>query len=44
LKKLFDLLALEGPIILGIILRIGGFRIVGGHGNLIANIVGEFTR
>jgi hypothetical protein len=40
LKKLFDLLAFDGLVFFGI----GRIRLVCGHGNLIADIVGEFGR
>ncbi len=40
LKKLFDLLAFDGLILFGI----ARIRLVLGHGNLIADIVGEFAR
>jgi hypothetical protein len=40
LKKLFDLLAFDGLVLLWI----GRIRIICGHGNLIADIVGEFAR
>ena len=43
LKEIFELLALEGPVVLGTSLGICGFRIVCSHGNLIAAIVGELT-
>ena len=38
LKKFFDLLAFDGLVFFGI----GRIRLVCGHGNLIADIVGEF--
>jgi len=44
LKKLFDLLAFGGLVVLWIGLWIGRIRIVCAHGNLIADIVGEFLR
>jgi hypothetical protein len=40
LKKLFDLLAFDGLVFFGI----GRIRLVCAHGNLIADIVGEFGR
>jgi hypothetical protein len=44
LKKLFDAFAFDGLVLLRIgILTIGWTCIVCGHGNLIANIVGEFA-
>jgi hypothetical protein len=54
LKKLFDLLALDGLVVLSLSaghslghsleLWIGRIRMVCAHGNLIADIVGEFAR
>ena len=44
LKKLFDLLAFDGLVLPLVLLSIGRIRIVFGHGNLIADIVGEFAR
>jgi hypothetical protein len=44
LKKLFDAFVFDGLVLLRIgILTIGWTCIVCGHGNLIANIVGEFA-
>jgi hypothetical protein len=47
LKKLFDLTLFDGSFdglaLLGIRLVSGRIRIVWGHGNLIADIVGEFA-
>jgi hypothetical protein len=40
LKKLFDLLAFDGLDLF----RIRRIRLICGHGNLIADIVGEFVR
>jgi hypothetical protein len=44
LKKLFNLAAFGGLLFLWIRLGIRRVRVVGGHGNLIADIVGEFAR
>ena len=44
LKQIFEFLALNGLVLLWIGLWIGTIRIVCGHGNLIADIVGEFVR
>jgi hypothetical protein len=50
LKKLFDLLAFDGRIVLSLSAGhslgfwIGRIRMVCAHGNLIADIVGEFAR
>jgi Na+-translocating ferredoxin:NAD+ oxidoreductase RnfE subunit len=47
-KKLFDLFAFDGAfdglVLPLVLLWIGRIRIVCGHGNLIADIVGEFAR
>ena len=43
LKKFFDLFAFGGLVLPLVLLWAGRIRIVSGHGNLVVDIVGEFT-